>query len=67
MKVLLSNSIKNIVANGEIAHYEQFFHLPQCFQRSSAVDASESFCMFESKRADTDQHEYIVLHLASYK
>ena len=28
------------MANREIAHYEQFLHLPHCFQKSSAVNAS---------------------------
>ena len=33
--------LKNIVANGKIAQYEQFVLLPQCFQR-----ASVSVCMW---------------------
>ena len=32
---------------GEIAHYEQFLLLPQCFQKSSAVEMSESVYMWE--------------------
>ena len=33
MKVLLLNRVKNIVAKGEIACFEQFFLLPQGFQK----------------------------------
>ena len=34
--------VENIVAKGEIAHiYEQFFLLPQCFQKLSAAKARE--------------------------
>ena len=32
MTVKILNGVENIVANGEIAHHEQFLHLPQCFQ-----------------------------------
>ena len=35
------------MANGEIAHYKQFRHLPQCFQKSSAADVSEHVCKWE--------------------
>ena len=42
MRVQLSIIVENIVTNGEIAHYEQFRLLPQCFQKSSAANASES-------------------------
>ena len=38
----LLNRVEHIVENGEIARYEQFLLLSQCFQKSSAVDASES-------------------------
>ena len=27
--------VENLVAKGEIAHYEQFHHLPQCLQELS--------------------------------
>ena len=33
------NTVEYIVANGEIAHYEQFLHLSKYFQKSSAADA----------------------------
>ena len=42
-KVYLFNRVENIVAKGEITHYEQFRLLSQCFQKSSAAaDASAS-------------------------
>ena len=39
--------IQNIVTKGEIAHHKQLFILAQCFQKSSAADASESVCIME--------------------
>ena len=45
--LLLNKSWKNIVEKGEIAHDEQFLIFPEYFQKSSAVEASESFCMWE--------------------
>ena len=47
MEVSFLNRVDNIVAKGEIAHYEQFLLLPQGCQNSSAADASESVCMWE--------------------
>ena len=41
------NRVKNIVANGEIAHHYQLLHFPQCFQKLSAPKKSESVCMWE--------------------
>ena len=41
MKEHLVNKVENIVAKEEIGHYKQFLILPQCFQTSSAADASE--------------------------
>ena len=43
--------MENFVAKGKIAHHEQLLLLPQCFQKSSAPDASESVCM--RKRVDS--------------
>ena len=43
------------MANGEIAHYEQFIHLPQCFQKLSAADASESIYMWERVKHDNNR------------
>ena len=47
MNVKSSNRVENIVANGDIAHYEQFLLLPQRFQKSSAEEASESIILWE--------------------
>ena len=43
--------VENIVAKGEIAHYEQVLLLAQCFQKSSAAETSKSVCtcMWERK------------------
>ena len=41
----LLNRVETIVAKGEIACYEQFLLLSQCFQKSSAAEASKSVCM----------------------
>ena len=42
MNVHLLNGVENIVTNGEIAHYEQFLLLSQCFQMPPAVDAVDA-------------------------
>ena len=39
--------VENIVAKGEIAHYNQIRILPQCFQKMSAAEASKGLCMWE--------------------
>ena len=41
----LSDSVENIVEKGEIARYEQFLLLAQCFQTLSVVDASKCVSM----------------------
>ena len=41
MGIHFSDEVENILGNGEIAGYEQFLLFPQCFQKLSAVDASE--------------------------
>ena len=41
MVILLSDWVENIVGKGEIAHYEQFLLLPQCFQKLFVADASK--------------------------
>ena len=41
MGIQLSELVENIVGKGEIARYEQFLLFPKCFQKLSAVDASE--------------------------
>ena len=40
-------TVKNIVEKGEIVHYEQLLLLSQCFQKSSAANASECVCRCE--------------------
>ena len=47
MKVKLLKKVENVVANGEIAQFEQFFLLSQCLQKSSSAEASESVYMRE--------------------
>ena len=37
--------VENIVGKGEIARYEQFLLLPQCFQKLSVVDESKRVSM----------------------
>ena len=50
--------IKNIVAKGEIAHFEQLLLLSQCFKKSSAARASESVYMWESVNQSVQSYEY---------
>ena len=46
MIVWLLNTVEIIVANGEIAHFdEQFLLLQQWFQKPSAAEVSESVYM----------------------
>ena len=40
-------TVENIVANGDIAHYEQSFPLQRCFIESPAADASK--CVYKRK------------------
>ena len=47
MKVKSFKRVENIGAKREIANYEQFLLLPQCFQKSSAAEVSESVYMWE--------------------
>ena len=39
----LLKRVDQIVANGEIAHHEQFLLLPQSFQKSSDAEESNAF------------------------
>ena len=41
MKLYLLYRVKNIVIKGEIAHYEQFLLLSQCFQKLCAAESWE--------------------------
>ena len=55
MKEQSTNKVENIVTKAEIAHHEQFPPLPQCFQKMSTAEASESFHVRESvKYQDTN-------------
>ena len=47
MKVESLNRVENIVAKGEIVHYERFLLLSQCFQGSPIGEAPVSVCMWE--------------------
>ena len=51
------NKVENIVANGVIAHHEQFLLLPLCFQKFSVAEVLESICMGERiKHLEDDLH-----------
>ena len=41
MGIQLSDSVEDIEGKGEIARYEQFLLLPQCFQKLYCVDVSK--------------------------
>ena len=41
MGIQISDWVENIVEKWEIAQYEQFLLVPQCFQKLSVVDASK--------------------------
>ena len=43
MKVRFLNRVEIIVAKVEIAHYEQFFLLQQCFQKASTAHCQNAF------------------------
>ena len=47
MKTHLLNRVENIASRGEIACFEQFLLLSQCFQKISAAEMSESVYMRE--------------------
>ena len=47
MNDVLLKEVENVVAKGEIVRFEQCFLSPECFQKSSAAEASESVCMRE--------------------
>ena len=42
---IITEKNENIVTKGEIAHYERFLLLPQCFQELSAAVVLESIYM----------------------
>ena len=41
MGIQLSDWVESIVGKGEIARYEQFLLIPQCFRKLSVVDTSK--------------------------
>ena len=43
----LSKRVENTVGKGEIAHYEQFFLFPQCFQKACFPGASKGVIVWE--------------------
>ena len=47
MKKKLSKQVKNIVGKEEIARYEQFLLLPQCFQKACFQGASKGVIVRE--------------------
>ena len=47
MRVCLLKEVEIIVAKAEIARFEQFLLLTQCFQMSSAAEASENIYRWE--------------------
>ena len=56
--------VTDIVAKGEIAHFEQFPLLSPCFQKSSAADASERVCMWERVTNELCRKKgYLILYL----
>ena len=54
MEVLLLNKVENMVANGKIAHYEQFLHLLPCFQKLSAAYGLKCVCRWERVKTSED-------------
>ena len=45
--IITEKKVANIMARGEIARFEQFLLLSECFQKSSAAESSESVYMWE--------------------
>ena len=43
----LSKWVENTVGKGEIAHYKQFLHFPQCFQKACFPGASKGVIVWE--------------------
>ena len=51
MRVQFLKRVENIVTKGEIACFERFLPLQECFQKSSAAEVSECVCMWERVNA----------------
>ena len=47
MIIIVFNRAENIVGKEEIAHYEQFLLLPQCFQKASFPEAPKGVIVWE--------------------
>ena len=60
MKDYLLNAVENVVAKGEIACFDQFFLLLQCFQESSAADVSKCVCRWERVNSNIDKTLLII-------
>ena len=43
----LSERVENTVGNGEIAHYDQFFLFPQCFQNACFPGTSKGVIVWK--------------------
>ena len=43
----LSKRVENTMGKGEIAHYEQFFLFPQCFQKAGFPGVSKGVVVWE--------------------
>ena len=63
---ITTEQVENIVAKGEITRFEQFLHLSQCFQKSSAADASKFVYNLERvkfrKGEGTNGHVFLFVH-----
>ena len=49
---ILLVKVENSLTKGEIARYEQFLLLSECFQKASASEVSENVFMWEKVKAD---------------
>ena len=50
----LSKRVENTVGKGEIAPYEQFFLVPQCFQKACFPGASKGVSVWEWVKSLSD-------------
>ena len=54
------------MAKEEIANREQFLLLQQCFQKKSALEASESICMRERVKEISGYEKYFPMDVINY-
>ena len=52
----IQKELKTLWQKGEIACFEQFLLLPQCFQKTSAADASKYVYKWERVKACFQMH-----------